>query len=99
MQEPMIASVNVNLLCSIPGWIGIGLFTGRLAHVVLVRRGTHQPRPDLPVALILGLVGATIGGAVGWSMHGALNAVLASLLSATLGAVLLCILFQFIVPV
>jgi len=94
----MIARFDVPLLLSLIVWVGIGLVIGRLTYAALVRRCPPQPRLDLPVALILGLVGALIGGAVGWSMHGALDAVPASLVGATLGAVLLCTLFQFIVP-
>jgi len=95
----MLGGVDVYLLSSIAGWIGIGLIIGRLTHAALVRRRQQPARLDLPVALILGLVGALIGGAVGWSMHGALNAVPASFIGASLGALLLCVVFQFIVPV
>ncbi len=95
----MIAPVDVPLLFSIVGWVGIGLAVGSLTYTVLIQRSQRPTRLDLPVTLILGLVGALIGGAVGWSMHGGLNELLASLIGATLGAVLLCVVFQFIVPV
>ena len=95
----MIANVDIYLLFSIVGWAGIGLTIGRLIHAALVRRRQRPERIDLPLTLILGLVGATIGGAVGWSMHGPLTAPLASLVGALLGALLLSIVFQFIMPV
>ncbi len=95
----MIARVDVPLLFSIVGWIGIGFAIGKLMYAALVRRPSKQRRADLPLALILGLVGALIGGAVGWSTHGGSNAVLASFVGAALGALLVCIVFQFIVPI
>lgn len=95
----MIARVDVPLLFSITGWIGIGITIGGLTYAVLVRLRPARPRADLPLALILGLVGALIGGAVGWSIYGGLTAVLASFIGATLGALLLCVAFQFLVPV
>ena len=95
----MIARVDVSLLFSIVGWTGIGLATGSLTYAALVQRPSKQSRADLPLALILGLVGALIGGAVGWSIQGGLHAVPASFGGAILGALLVCIVFQFIVPV
>lgn len=95
----MAAYVDIHLLLSVTGWISIGLAIGRGAYAALVRRDQQPTRADLPVAHILGLVGANIGGAVGWSMHGTLNEVAASLIGALLGALLLCVIFQFIVPV
>jgi hypothetical protein len=95
----MIERVDIHLLVSIAGWIGIAIAIGRLTYAALVRQPSKQHRADLPLALILGLVGGLIGGAVGWSIHGLLNEVLASFVGATLGALLLCIVFQFIVPV
>ncbi len=95
----MIARVDVPLLLSIVGWIGIGLAIGGLTYAALVRRPARRRRADLPLALILGLVGALIGGAVGWSTAGGLPATLASFVGAALGALLVCVVFQLIVPV
>ncbi len=95
----VIARVDAPLLLSLVGWVGIGLVIGRLTYAALIRRPAKAQRADLPLTLILGLVGALIGGAVGWSTHGGLNAVLASLIGAALGTLLICLVFQFIVPV
>ncbi len=95
----MIARVDAPLLVGLVGWVWIGLVIGGLTYAALIRRPAKQQRADLPLTLILGLVGALIGGAVGWSTHGGLNAVLASLIGAALGALLICLVFQFIVPV
>ena len=95
----MIARVDTPLLVSLVGWTGIGLAVGRLSYAALVRRESAGRRADLPLALVLGLVGALIGGAVGWSIQGGLHAVPASFGGAVLGALLVCIIFLFIIPV
>jgi len=95
----VIARVDAPLLVSLVGWVGIGLAIGRLTYDALVRRPAKRQRADLPLTLILGLVGALIGGAVGWSTDGGPSPVLASLIGAALGALLICLVFQFIVPV
>lgn len=70
------------LLFSVVVWAGIGLIIGRLTYAMVVRLRPARARGDLPVARILGLVGALIGGAVGWSMHGTINEIPASLLAS-----------------
>lgn len=95
----MIARVDVPLLVSLAGWVGLGLAIGRLTYAALLRWPAQAQRADLPLTLILGLVGALIGGAVGWSVRSGPSTVLASLIGAALGALVVCIVFQFIVPV
>ncbi len=92
-------TVDFRLIASVAGWTGIGLAIGGLTYAALVRIRPAQTRADLPLALILGFIGAAIGGATGWSMHGAMNGIIASLLGALIGALLLSVMFQFIIPV
>ncbi len=54
----MREKADIHLLLSIAAWIGIGLTIGNIIYVALIRRRLQPPRADLPVTLILGLVGA-----------------------------------------
>ncbi len=95
----MIARVDILLLFSIAGWVGIGLGVGWLTNRLVARRRAARDTTDRPFALIVALIGACISGTVGWSLRDDNVRIMLSLGGALLGALTLALVFLVITPV